>query len=405
VSVVPIGFYGQDYDDDGNQVPEPGARVVRLADVTPERVRWLWPGRLPLGKLVVLDGDPGVGKSALTLDWAARVSTGSPWPDRAPCPQGDVLLLSAEDGLADTIRPRLDAAGADPARVHALTEVVTLGDQGQALARPPVIPADLHLAEDVISGHGVRLALIDVLMAYLSGEVNSNKDQDVRRALHAMASMADRTGCCIVAVRHLNKTSGASAMYRGGGSIGIIGAARSALIAAADPDDEEGRRRILAPVKVNIAAMPPALAYQLVPDDLHGCARVQWLGGSDQTASGLLGDPAAAEERTERDEAAEWLTGWLTDRDGESTAAEAFRAARADGISERTLKRARARAGVTSQRQGFAGGSVWRLSPSGPHSGHSGHAPEPGPDGPDGGPNDGGGLFTARASGKRNDPA
>ncbi len=247
MSAVPRGFYGTDYDDDGNKLPEPGACVVTLDSVRPEHISWLWPGRLPAGKLVVLDGDPGAGKSTLTLDFAARVSTGSPWPDRTPCPAGDVLLLSAEDGLADTIRPRLDAAGADPSRVHALTEVITAGDDGELRSRPPVIPGDLHLAEQVITEHGVRLAVIDVLMAYLSGEVNAHKDQDVRRALHQMSGLAERTGCCILVIRHLNKSGGPNALYRGGGSIGIVGAARAAFIAVADPEDDTGRTRVLAP--------------------------------------------------------------------------------------------------------------------------------------------------------------
>jgi len=91
-------------------VPGPSGVVTRLSDVVPEHLRWLWPGRLPVGKLVLLDGDPGTGKSTIAVDWAARVSTGGRWPDGSSCPKGDVLVLSAEDGLADTVRPRLDAA-------------------------------------------------------------------------------------------------------------------------------------------------------------------------------------------------------------------------------------------------------------------------------------------------------
>jgi len=96
----------------------PGPRVVSLADVEPERVSWLWKGYLPLGKLVVHDGDPGVVKSTVSLDWAARVTTSSPMPDGSPGIKRTVLALSAEDGLADTIRPRLDAAGARPGPRH-----------------------------------------------------------------------------------------------------------------------------------------------------------------------------------------------------------------------------------------------------------------------------------------------
>jgi hypothetical protein len=120
--------YGSEYPDPFQPAGSTGsaalgATTVRLSDVEPERVDWLWFGRLPLGKIVVLDSDPSVGKSTCAVDCAARVSTGIDWPDGAPNRVGAVLLLSAEDGLADTIRPRLDAADGDPANVCALTEI------------------------------------------------------------------------------------------------------------------------------------------------------------------------------------------------------------------------------------------------------------------------------------------
>ncbi len=137
--------------------------------------------------------------------------------------------------------------------------------------------------------------------------------------------------------------------------------------------------------------MPPALAYELVTDELHGCGRVRWLGESGSSAATLLADPAAAEDRADRDEAADWLTAFLTERGCEAPAADAFKAARADGITERTLQRARARAGVTSQRRGFGKGAVWTLDPFTTHSRHSGHplsadvnGANGGADGPDG---------------------
>ena len=134
------------------------------------------------------------------------------------------------------------------------------------------IPGDLPVIEQVITGHGVVLVIVDVLMAYLAGDVNAHRDQDVRRALHVLSAMADRTGCCVIVLRHLNKAGGGNALYRGGGSIGIIGAARAGFMCGTDPDDETGQPRVLASVKSNLAAEPPALAYRLVPDMLRGCA-------------------------------------------------------------------------------------------------------------------------------------
>lgn len=237
-----------------------GPEVICLAHVKPERVSWLWPGYLPLGKLVVIDGDPGVGKSVLTLDLTARVTTGSQMPDGSQPVKGAVLILSAEDGLADTIRPRLDAAGADPAQVITITGITAVDEDGKDFTRPVSIPADLIDIEKVITEHGVVLVVIDVLMAYLGGDVNSHRDQDVRRALSPVAAMAGRTKCCVVVLRHLNKASGTSAIYRGGGSIGIGGAARAVFIAGIDPEDDSGTRHVLASVKCNLSAEPSSLA-------------------------------------------------------------------------------------------------------------------------------------------------
>ncbi len=216
---------------------QPGMPVgVLLSDVKPERVSWLWPGRLPLGKLTVLDGDPGKGKSTLSLDLSARLTRGDIMPDGSGggFPAG-VVILSGEDGLADTIVPRLIAAGADLSRVVALASCPDSEGDGE---HPPVLPDDLPTIRAAIARVGAKLAIIDPLMAYLSDGTNSHKDQDIRRVLFRVAALAEETGAAVLVVRHLNKATGGVALYRGGGSIGIIGAARSGLLVAADPDDE-----------------------------------------------------------------------------------------------------------------------------------------------------------------------
>jgi hypothetical protein len=341
-----------------------GPQIITLANVTPERVSWLWDGRLPLGKLVILDGDPGVGKSSLTTDWAACVSTGKPWPDGASCAQGGVLILSAEDGLADTIRPRLDAAGADPSAVHALTAIIAENSDCDRFSRPPVIPTDLGYIEEVITARNIKLVIVDVLMAYLSGQVNSHRDQDVRRALHLLAGLAARTGTCIVLLRHLNKSGGNNALYRGGGSIGILGQARAAFIAAPDPDDDSATRRILAASKMNIAAMPPIArlpAHRRQRPRLRPHRMARGNGSQGRRSPRRPINPDDQEDRTARDEAVEWLRGYLMPLGGEATPADAKKAAREAGIAIRTLERARLRAGVTLRRSGFPARTVWAL--------------------------------------------
>jgi hypothetical protein len=176
-----------------------------------------------------------------------------------------------------------------------------------------------------------------------------------------------------VIVRHLNKSGGPQAIYRGGGSIGIIGAARCGLLVATDPDDDG--RRIVAVTKSNLAAMPEALAYRLVSDDERGCARVVWEGVTSHTADSLLSVPRDDDERTERDDAADWLKDTLA-QEG-LPAKKVLSLAREAGYSETTLKRAKARVGVRSKKLGMGDGWVWVLPteedhPS-PEEGEQGH--------------------------------
>jgi len=351
---------GTDWVDEDGQLHQASPRlaVVRLSDVKPERVSWLWPRRIPAGKLVTLDGDPGLGKSTLALEFAATITTGGSWPDGSVCAfPGDIILLSAEDGLADTVRPRLDAAGADTTRVHAV-QGVTMADGS---LRPPTL-ADVDELHELITETGARLLIIDVLMAYLPSGTDSHKDQDIRRVLSRLAAMAEATGCTVLLLRHLNKAKGGDPLYRGGGSIGIVGAARAGMLVAADPDDDAAR--VLAATKSNLAPEPEALRYQLVDADAHGVARVQWLGVSTHDARALLAEHDAREDSPERDEATAWLEDYLTEQ-GRVLSADVKTAARKEKIAERTLKRAAQNLKVTYAEEGFPRRTFWTLPRSG----------------------------------------
>ena len=336
--------------------PQPRAQLTVLASVLPEQVRWLWPGRIPRAKLTVADGDPGLGKSTFTLDIAARVSTGSPMPDGSRSdisgPSG-VVLLSAEDGLADTIRPRLDAAGADCSRIVALDGYLTAGTAHS------VTLTDIDVLRQAI--HSVRavLLIVDPLMAYLPGRSDSHRDQDIRAILSPLAALAEQTGAAIVVVRHLNKASGGAALYRGSGSIGIIGAARSGLLVAQDPDDDS--RRILVVTKSNLAAPVPGLAFRL--EAYPPAMRVRWEGKTDHTAASLLAIPEEPEDRSALDDAMRFLRDVLG---VDAKAATDIRTeAKAAGVAERTLFRAKAALRVASQKTP-SGTWQWVLPPDQP---------------------------------------
>ncbi|MBA2715246.1 MAG: AAA family ATPase, partial [Rubrobacteraceae bacterium] len=317
-----------------------------LSSVEPEEVSWLWPSWLALGKLALVDGDPGLGKSAMTLDLAARVSAGKAFPDGAECEPAGVVLLSAEDGLADTIRPRLDAAGADTSKILALATVPDEDGHDRLLS----IPEDLGHMEKGIRRVGARLVVVDPLMAFLSGDTKSHRDQDVRRALAPLAGLAEKTGAAVLVVRHLNKAAANNPLYRGGGSIGIIGAARMAFVVGKDPQDEN--RRVLASTKNNLSMPPASLMFGLEEAE-SGSVRVNWLGQSEVSAKDILATPQDQEHADARSEAVEFLNEVLVD--GPVAASQVKEEAEDAGISERTLARAKKAVGVISYREGEAG--------------------------------------------------
>jgi hypothetical protein len=323
--------------------------VVRLDEVTPLAVEWLWPGWIPRGTLTLLDGNPGVGKSTLALDLAARLTRRLAMPrceGQTSEPAG-VLLLSAEDDLERTIRPRLDAAGADMTKVHALT-AIRVGEEEQ----PPVLPLDLDSIEAIITKERIGLVIVDPFMAYLDSQINAHKDQDVRRCLHRLKLLAERTGAAIVLIRHLNKLNYPVAMYRGGGSIGIIGAVRSALMAGRHPDEPHGL--VLAPVKCNLGPMPKSVTYSLHP--VGNVARIGWGQETDLTADDILRPSSASGGESK---AEQFLRETLASSPIE--AVKVYELAKKAGISEASIKRAKKKTGVESFKDGFAKGWQWRL--------------------------------------------
>lgn len=335
--------------------------IVRLSDVKPEPVAWLWPGRIALGKLTLIAGDPGSGKSFLTLDMAARVSRGWAWPDASgvATTPGGVVLLSAEDGVADTIRPRLDAAGADVGRIVALEAIRSVGDNGRESARTFDLSRDLPALEAAIrSVDGCRLVVIDPVTAYLGG-VDSHKNAEIRGLLAPLGPIAERHRVAMVAVTHLNKSGGGPAIYRAMGSLAFAAAARAAWAVSKDKDDL--RRRLLLPIKNNIAPDTGGLAYRIEPLGVGGCPAVAWEPDPVNVSAdeALAGDRDEGGGRTERDDAAEWLRDFLSD--GPKLARDVLTESKAAGFSKRTIDRAKPVAGVRTRKEAFGGGWVWEL--------------------------------------------
>jgi hypothetical protein len=321
--------------------------LVTLADVAPEPVSWLWPGRIAMGKLTLLAGDPGGGKSTLALAIASHLSRGSDWPDGGAAPRGTTLILSAEDGIADTIRPRLDQLGGDPACVVVLRAIRDAGG-----SRPLNLDRDLDRLALAVQRVRPTLVVIDPLSAYV-GSIDAHRDAEIRGLLAPLAALVERERAALLAVAHLAKDAQRAALHRPGGSIAFVAAPRVVLCLAADPSDPD--RRVLASLKNNLAPRPASLAFRL----RHG-GRIEWeRGPADLDAEQLLRSSTSA-EREEATDAEHVIRELLDDADAWPLDAKAALAAgQAHGIHERTLQRTARRLGIRIARLGFGPGGRW----------------------------------------------
>lgn len=344
--------------DDGAIIATPV--LTRLSDVTPRPVEWLWPRRFAIGKLTLIAGDPGLGKSFLTLDIAARISIGTPWPDRRDEPNvaGDVILLSAEDDVEDTIRPRLDAAGADVSRIHAMQGVNYYDpDAERELVKSFNLEVDLPALESaIIQTTDCRSVIVDPISAFC-GRTDGHKNTDVRALLAPLAKLASDHRVAVIAVTHLNKGGGANALYRAMGSLAFVAAARAVWLVTKDA--ENSSRRLFLPAKNNLAPDSSGLAFSLMESQPGGAAIVAW---ESEPVTIRADEALAAHERQgdkrikgKVDASADWLReqldgGPLPMRELERRAGEA-------GMSWASVRRAQHMLGVEPQK---CGKGPWR---------------------------------------------
>jgi putative DNA primase/helicase len=344
-----------------DQVAGPELIARCAADVKPEPVKWLWASRVALGKLTLIAGEAGLGKSQLSIAMAASITTGGEWPcGEGRAPLGSVVILSAEDGAADTVVPRLIAAGADRERVHLVSAVRSEDGTGR---RAFNLQADLDPLERKISEIGdVKLVIFDPISSYLGPKVDSHVNAAVRAVLEPVSELAARLGIAIVAITHPPKGTGTTAINRFIGSIAFVAAARAAFMVTPDPEDKI--RRLFLPVKNNLAPLGKGLAFRLeqrlVADGIVGSS-VAWETetvtiSADEALSAT--DAARDGVASPRAEAIEYLRDKLSA--GPVLVKEVDEHARALGIAPRTLVRARKALGVRAVKDGFGGG--WLLS-------------------------------------------
>jgi archaellum biogenesis ATPase FlaH len=326
--------------------------TIRMSDVEPEHVDWLWGGRLARGKMTLVAGDPSQGKSTFTDDLAARLSSGKKLPmSTTRHDPMSVVLMTAEDGLADTVAPRLLAAGADMSRIEAI-----IGHRHEDGFETPIsLPEDIPALREIIERLKAQILIIDPLNAFLTGQVDSHRDHHIRRAMHPLAKLGEETDVAILLICHLTKNAAASPIYRVGGSIGLPATARLALLVAKDPNDED--RRILAGLKSNLSPLPKSLVFKTVEDSETGASLIKWKGFSDLTSTDLLATSKKERDHGALDAARSLLGSILRDRDVPVDEIEAEAANYQ--ISKTTLQRAKQEMGVVSKRRGYGKNGEW----------------------------------------------
>lgn len=347
--------------DAGRSNKRVGLILTRVSDVEAQEIRWIWYGRIALGKVTVIAGHPGLGKSQLTAFIAAMVTTGGAWPNGDGfAPLGSVIMLSCEDDIADTIRPRLEAAGADLTKVKAVEGVYSV----QGTRRVFHVKNDMaHLEAALDRVEGVKLVVIDPITAYLDGE-DSHNTGDVRSALAPLQDLAMQRGIAVVVVSHLNKSGGnGRAVNAVTGSGAFVALARGAFLVEKDADDPE--RRLLLPIKNNLA-QSPGLAFRIREKLLNNGLRAPFLefenGTVDITADEALAQ--ASGSRRSGGSALEDATLFLAEHleFGPMPAKEMGDLAMAAGISRKTLRKAYVELGVISRKDaGKNGGWIWSL--------------------------------------------
>ena len=318
---------------------EKQVNLITMSDVEPMPVNWLWYPFIPYGKIVLVQGDPGDGKTTFVLAVAALLTNGMAMPETTNKvkPQ-TVIYQTAEDGLADTIKPRLIEVGANCKRVVVIDE-----------SEQPLSLADNRIEQAIIKTKA-KLLILDPLQAYLGVDVDMHRANEIRPIFKNLASVAERTDCAILVVGHMNKmTSHTKGMYRGLGSIDIAAAVRSILLVGRDKEHEN--TRVMAHLKSSLAPEGTAIAFEL---DESG---FRWVGKYEMSIEELLYGISPSIEPTKETQAITLITELL--KKGEMPSMEIYNRLAEYGISKRTAENAKSKIGIVSTKKSTAW--TWKL--------------------------------------------
>lgn len=342
-----------------------GVELLRGSNLKPKPINWLWPGWLPQGKLVLLAGAPGTGKTTAALSFAATVTAGGNFPDGSMCPDGDVLIWSGEDDPTDTLLPRLIAAGANQGRIYFVGDV---GAQGERRPFDPATDTE-KLLEAARVLPELRMVIFDPVVNAVTG--NSHQNTEVRRGLQPLVNFAAQVGAVLIGITHFSKgSSGVDPTMRVIGSVAFSALARVVLVCAKTKDNVGNERRILARSKSNLGPDDGGFTYSLEQvETSQGIPtnRTVWGEALEGSARELLAEPEAGQDDRSAIDAVALLREELS-VDCWTNAKEAQRSIESQGFSPKQIWTATKHLNVIRKREGFQGIIYWRL-PGGPEIG------------------------------------
>ena len=310
-------------------------KIIVMDTIEREEIKWLWKPYIPYGKITIVQGDPGEGKTSLILKLASELSLGRCFGEDELREPINIIYQTAEDGLADTVKPRLEDSGADCKRI------MVIDDSEDSLSMNDV------RIEAAIRTTGAKLLILDPLQAYLGDKVDMNRANETRDITKRLGTIAEKTGCAVVLIGHMNKGSGAKAAYRGIGSIDFLAIARSVLLVARIP--ENPNIRALAQIKNNLEKEGSTVAFE-IKDNIFN-----WIGEYDISIEELLSGFSQGNKSLK---AESFLKDLLTEEDS-YPASEIFAKGKILGISKRTLENSKQELGIKSIRVGT--GWHWKL--------------------------------------------
>ena len=324
-------------------------KAIKASDIAPEQLKWLWPDRIPYGKICWFAGKPDCGKSLALLDLVARITTGADFPDVAKNEWGarDVLLAVSEDGLGDTVIPRLNAAGADLSHIRFVQRVIVTSGTSRS-ARQFQLNNDTSLLKKALKDNpSVVLVALDPITSFF-GDVNINIDKDIRPIMDALSAACNASGVSFVSVVHHNKRTDVDALQKVLGASSVVGAARTAWGFSRDPDPENKGEFFMTLVKNNLSKRRTGMKYKIAERTINGITApyIDWGAETEETANTLLDaerDKKSGLDNKQITLAQEFLPVALAN--GPKLARDLYDEAEKRGISSDTLKRAKNKMG------------------------------------------------------------